>query len=235
MSQKLRCRIVFTVGGKGGVGKSWLVALLAQWLELLSIAFALYDCDDETSTTSRFFPYAKFLAIRSASEIDQLVQVATSGEFSVVLVDLPARAGDEFQGWFSIVPWTELADLGVRFTALGVVSGAKDSIEAILRWREFLGDNVDYILALNRRDDLGIFLSSRARDQLRAAGIPEVEIPRMDERFAAALDRANWSIATALASTDAHFLTQLMSRARLRRYREQVISQFETIKTYLIP
>ncbi len=235
MNRKLTCRVLFTIGGKGGVGKSWLAALIAQWLQFLGVTFTLFDCDDETSTTSRFFPHATFLAIRSASEIDQLVQVATEGKYSVILVDLPARAGDEFQSWFSIVPWDELVELGVRFTALGVVSGAKDSIECILRWREFLGENVDYVLALNRRDDLSIFLSSRAREQFRAASVPEIEIPRLDERFASALDRANWTITTALTSTEPNLLTQIMSRARLRRYRDQVFCQFETVKSYLLP
>jgi len=164
-----------------------------------------------------------------------LHQIATSGEFSVVLVDLPARAGDEFQNWFGIVPWDELSVFGVRFTALGVVSGAKDSIECLLRWREFLGDNVDYILALNRRDDLSIFLSSHAREQFHSAGVPEIEILKLDEHFAAGLDRINWTLTAALTSTEPHWLTQLMSRARLRRYRDQAFTQFETVKTHLLP
>lgn len=235
MSRKLKCRILFSIGGKGGVGKSWLVALLAQWLETLGIAFALFDCDDETSTTTRFFPAATFLAIRSASEIDQLVQAATEGQYSVILVDLPARAGDEFQSWFGVVPWDELANLGVRFTALGVVSGAKESIACILRWREFLGGNVDYVLALNRRDDLSIFMSSHAREQFHATSVPEIEILKLEERFASALDRANWTLTAALTSTEPHLLTQIMSRARLRRYRDQVFTQFNQIKEHLIP
>ena len=150
-------------------------------------------------------------------------------------VGAPARAGDEFQGWFGIVPWDELTELGIRFTALCVVAGAKDSIESVLRWREFLGDHVDYVLALNQRDDLSIFMSSRARDQFNAAGVVTVEIPKLDERFAAALDRANWTLSAALASTDPNFLTQIMSRARLRRYRDQVFTQFESTKPLLIP
>jgi hypothetical protein len=236
MKAKITCRLVYTVGGKGGGGKSFCVSLLTQYLDSLNITYKLYDCDDETSTTSRLFPQsAKFLAIRSASEIDHLVQTATEGKVEVVLVDLPARAGDEFQNWFSIVPWDELATLGVRFTSIGVVSGAKDSIEAILRWCEFVGSNVDHVLALNRRDDLSIYESSNARCKFRSEGVPEIEIPKLDERFAAALDRANWPISTALASSEPHFLTQLMSRARLRRYRDQVFTQFETIKHLLIP
>jgi hypothetical protein len=235
MKTKLKCRIVFTVGGKGGVGKSWLIGLLAQWCYSLAVAICLFDCDDETSTTSRFFPNAKFLTIRSAAEIDQLVQVAAGGEFQVILVDLPARAGDEFQSWFGIVPWDELMTLGIRFTALCVIAGAKDSIESVLRWREFLGDHVDYVLVQNQRDDLSIFLSSRARDQFIAAGVPMVEVAKLDERFAAALDKSNWTLLAALTTAEPHFLSQIMSRARLRKYRDQVFAQFETVKHLLIP
>lgn len=235
MSPKISCRIVFVVGGKGGVGKSWLIGLVAQWIELLGVGFALFDCDDETSTTSRFFPEARFLAIRSAVEIDQIVQLAAEGKYSVLLVDLPARAGDEFKDWFGVVPWDEFANEGIRFTALGVVSGAKDSIEAILRWREFLDDHVDYLIALNRRDNLDIYLTSHSREQFRTAGIPEIEIPRLDERFAAALDRSNWTIAAALKCAEPHFLTQIMSRSRLHRYREDVFRQFEAIRHLFIP
>ena len=235
MKTKIRCRVVFTVGGKGGIGKSWLIGLLAQWLEFQRASFQVYDGDEETSTTSRFLSAAKFLAIRSSVEIDQLVQVAAEGQYQTILVDLPARAGDEFQNWFAVVPWDELSELGIRFTALCVVAGAKDSIEAVLRWREFLGNYVDYVLALNQRDDLGIFLSSRARDQFNAAGVVTVEIAKLDERFATALDRANWTLTAALTSTAPHFLTQIMSRARLRKYRDQVFAQFEIIKHLLIP
>lgn len=232
---KTKCIVVFTIGGKGGVGKSWVVSLLVQWLEILAMIFAIIDCDDETSTTTRFFPKALFMAIRSNTEIDQIVQLASEGKYSVIVVDLPARAGDEFQSWFALVPWEELKELGVHFTAIGVVCGNKDSIECILRWREFLGENVSYVLALNRRDKLDIYESSRARQEFLAAGYPEVEIPKLDEKFAAALDKSNWTISAALNSVEAHYLTQLMSRARLRRYQAQVFEEFNKIKTYLLP
>lgn len=235
MSSKLKCRICFVVGGKGGVGKSFCIGLAKSWADANGIDVLLYDCDDETSSTSRFQAEARFLAIRSASEIDALIQAAITENYRLILVDLPARAGDEFQNWFSIVPWNELGDLGVRFTAIGVISGAKDSLEAVLRWREFLGEHVDYLIALNHRDSLDIYLSSRSREQFLAAGIREIEIPKLDERFATALDKANWTIDAALQSTEPHFLTQLMSRARLRRYREQVFHQLDQAKSILLP
>ena len=230
-----QCLIIFTIGGKGGVGKSWAIGLVVQWLEMLGVVFALYDCDDETSTTTRFFPSAKFVAIRSSVEIDRIIQVATEGQYDVIVIDLPARAGDEFSNWFGLIPWEELKAIGVRFTALALISGSKDSIECVLRWLDFLGEHVAPVLVLNRRDDLSIYESSRARLGFKAAGYPEIELPPLVEKLAAELDKANWTIATALTTPEPHYLTELMCRARLRRYRDQVFLQFEKIKKYLLP
>jgi hypothetical protein len=114
-----------------------------------SVHCKLVDCDDETSTLTRYFPEARFVPIRSPLEIDALVQMALDERPAVLAVDLPARAGEEFQAWFSLVPFDELRAVGVTFTAVGVVAGSKDSIECILRWREFLrGGQVDWVIVL---------------------------------------------------------------------------------------
>jgi hypothetical protein len=235
MSVPHRCRIVFTVGGKGGVGKSWLVALVVQWLRSLGIEVVIIDADDETSTTTRFHPDARFIAIRNPTEIDVIVELALGGTDGVLVVDLPARAGEEFAAWFALMPWAELAEQGVRFTAMAVLAGTKDSIEAAIRWREFLGGNVDFVAVLNERDDLSTYRGSRTRQKFAAEGIPECVVPKLDERIASALDSRSWTIASALQSEEPHFLTQLMTRARLRRYRDQVFASFDQIKTQLLP
>lgn len=235
MKASHKCRIVFTVGGKGGVGKSWLVALVVQWLRSLGVDVVVLDCDDETSTTTRFHPDAKFIAIRNATEIDQIVELALTGGASVLVVDLPARAGEEFAAWFALMPWAELAEQGVRFTAMAVVAGTKDSIEAAIRWRDFLGSNVDFVAVLNQRDDLTTYLGSRTRQAFTTSGVAECVIPKLDERIASALDSRSWTIANALQSEEPHFLTQLMTRARLRRYRDQAFANFEQIKPQLLP
>jgi hypothetical protein len=235
MKKHIKCRVVFVVGGKGGVGKSWVISLTAQHLEAKAIRFVLIDGDDETSTTTRFFPTAIFLSIRSSVEIDRIVQMACAGTHEVILVDLPSRAGNEFRQWFGIVPWEELEELGIRFTGVGVICGNKDCIECILWWLEFLGHHVDPVLALNRRDNLSLYEGSRARQQFLTAGYPEIEIPKLEDRLGTELDKANWTIGHALAATEPHFLTQLMSRARLRRYRDQVFAEFDKIKSLLIP
>src|ERR1019366_7223872 len=194
------------------------------------------EADEETSTLSRFME-ARFVEIRNPTAIDEIIQIAIEAPTDVVVVvDLPARAGNEFGEWFGLIPWDDLAQQGIKFTALAVVAGTKDSIEGAIRWRDFLkGGNSAFIVALNERDDVSTYLGSKTRLGFQADMIPELSIPKMDSRLSAALDARSWTIAHALQTEQADYLTQLMSRARLRRYRDQIYSQFETVKTHLLP
>jgi len=233
----IKRRIAFTCGSKGGDGKSWLIIHALQWLRAIGVDVVVIDTDDETSTLSRFIPEAKFIPIRYPTAIDGISQTAVEcPKDVVVLVDLPARAGTEFGEWFELIPWNELEDQGVKFTALAVVAGTKDSIEGAIRWKAFLKDgNAAFVVAVNERDDVGTYLASKTRQSFQAAKVPELFIPKMDPRISAALDARSWTITHALQVEQADYLTQLMSRARLRRYRDQVYSQFETVKAHLLP
>lgn len=43
-------RVVFTMGGKGGVGKTGCMLALAEWFEANQIPFTLLDLDTENKT-----------------------------------------------------------------------------------------------------------------------------------------------------------------------------------------
>ena len=46
-TEKINKRVVFTMGGKGGVGKTGLMVALAEWFEAHEIPFTLLDLDIE--------------------------------------------------------------------------------------------------------------------------------------------------------------------------------------------
>jgi len=46
-------RVVFTTGGKGGVGKTGLMVALAEWFEAHAIPFTLLDLDTKTKPEDR--------------------------------------------------------------------------------------------------------------------------------------------------------------------------------------
>jgi hypothetical protein len=135
------------------------------------------------------------------------------------------------QGWTS----TRISEAGIAFVSLGLIAGNKDSIESALRWREVLRDRTRFAVVLNKRDDLAIYMQSKARQQFITDGVPEIEIPRLDERLVTELDRANWTIDQTLVSKTPHYLTQMMSRSRLRRYRDAVYAQFTNHQKLFLP
>lgn len=46
-------RVVFTMGGKGGVGKTGLMVALAEWFQAHEIPFTLLDLDTENNLADR--------------------------------------------------------------------------------------------------------------------------------------------------------------------------------------
>ncbi len=232
-----RYRIIFPIGGKGGVGKSWIILLILQWLVSIGMRFRALDCDDENSTLTRFFSAAEFVRIRDNFAIDRLVQSTVESDVPVTLVDLPARCSDEFEKWFAVVPWEDMTAAGVRFTAIGVVEQSKDSLASILHWKEFLGDHVDYLIAVNRNaEDVGVYLESNARKKFLAAGITEIEIPKLDKLLVTELERTNLTVAGAITSPPAgSLLAQVMNRSRLRRYLASAFEQIEKGRGILAP
>ena len=48
-------RVVFTMGGKGGVGKTGLMVALAEWFEAHEIPFTLLDLDTENKAPQNRF------------------------------------------------------------------------------------------------------------------------------------------------------------------------------------
>ena len=64
-------RVVFTMGGTGGVGKTGLIVALAEWFEANEIPFTLLDLDTENKargSLKHFFARVRLLrdhAVRS--------------------------------------------------------------------------------------------------------------------------------------------------------------------------
>ena len=75
-------RIVFTQGGKGGVGKTAFSTLLVEWYASKKAPLALIDMDSENKTRgslAHFFPEARKANIQRARGLDDFVHVLDDG------------------------------------------------------------------------------------------------------------------------------------------------------------
>jgi hypothetical protein len=149
-SQSKPIRVVFTEGGKGGVGKTEVALSLVSWYRQRGIEPALLDFDIENaekSSLQSFYQEATKLDVHREGTLDELFAACDNGA-SVVLADLGSGAGRATQQWFEEA--SEYAfELSIQFTAVGVTTNEAGSIQSILRWADNLQDAVDYLIVLN--------------------------------------------------------------------------------------
>ena len=89
-------RVILSMGGKGGVGKTSVMAGLAEWFQENSIPVKLLDLDTENKTrgslTHFFGGHVPKVNIHTPAGLDAFVDELTDGP-PVILADMGAGAG----------------------------------------------------------------------------------------------------------------------------------------------
>ena len=99
----MRKLVIFTMGGKGGVGKTALMVNLAEYFEFHNIPKTMVDCDMENKqrgSLSHYFPEAIKVNIRKPDGLDIFLDVTEKVNSPVVIADLGAGAGFDLIRWF---------------------------------------------------------------------------------------------------------------------------------------
>jgi hypothetical protein len=96
-------RIVFTMGGKGGVGKTGLMVALAKWFQAHEIPFTLLDLDTENKargSLKHFFNgFVTKVNIHTPAGLDTFIDHLESGT-GIILADMGAGSGQVASDWF---------------------------------------------------------------------------------------------------------------------------------------
>ena len=129
-------RVIFSMGGKGGVGKTSVMAGLAEWFDENQIPVTLLDLDTENkacgSLTHFFSGRVPKINIHTPAGLDAFID-HLGGAAPVILADMGAGAGQVTHEWFDNM-YPDMAELGVVFTAVGVVTPDPASVESVLNW-----------------------------------------------------------------------------------------------------
>src|SRR2546422_2048391 len=115
-------RVVLSMGGKGGVGKTTVITGLAEWFDLNQIPVKLLDLDTENkargSLTHFFDGRAPKVNIHTPAGLDSFIDQL--GDTSpVILADMGAGAGQVTYDWFDKM-YPDVAAAGRGFTAIGI-------------------------------------------------------------------------------------------------------------------
>lgn len=235
-------RVVFTMGGKGGVGKTGVVVALAEWFQANEIPVTLLDLDTENKTRGSlkhfFNGTVTKVDVHTPAGLDAFVDHLDGGT-PIILADMGAGAGQVAAGWFDSM-YEDVAATGVRFTAVGIVTPDPASVESVLAWANRLQDRVEYVIVENATSALADFTywrSTKQANQFRQAFGPA--ILQMEFRLAELENPLRQHGIQLGQVADRKTMVDELKRAslvmRAQSYRRRLFSEFDRAREAFLP
>jgi len=235
-------RVILSMGGKGGVGKTSLMVALAEWFEANQIPVKLLDLDTENKargSLAHFFGGAvPKVNIHTPAGLDSFVDQLADGP-PVILADMGAGAGQVTYDWFERM-YPDVSAVGIVFTAIGIITSDPASVESVLSWAAQLQGRVQYLIIENNVTERADFTYWRQSEQARRfQNVLQPAVIHMDYRLAE-LENATRNHGVTLGQV-ASRTTQVpeLQRAslvmRAQSYRRRMFAEFESVKELLLP
>lgn len=235
-------RIVFTEGGKGGVGKTAVCLGIADWYQSRQIPFLPLDLDTENKAVGslrHYFPNAQKIKVHTDAGLDIFLSILAEGQAHIVLADMGGGAGDVTSQWFQFMK-DDFSALGLTFTAVGVVTPDPASVESVLTWGANLQDHVQYLIIENANTsnpDFTYWRQSKEAQSFRNIFNPIV-IPmefRLPELERIARQHGTTLRTIGLKSATVAQKLQIAHIIRAQRYTQRFAAQLDTAESLLLP
>jgi hypothetical protein len=160
-------------GEKGGVGKSVVARVLAQYMIDKNIPYLGFDTDRSHGSLMRFYSdFASPVLVDRYESLDTVVEAAGENPDKRILVDLAAQTHEPLVKWMDESGVLEaLGDLGLSLTYWHVMDSGKDSVDLLKRLLDRFGSRLNYVIVLNqlRGDSFDIF--EKSGERARALGL----------------------------------------------------------------
>jgi len=145
-------RVIFTMGGKGGVGKTGTMLALVEWLQSNEVLATLLDLDSENKAAGslkHYFPEtARSVNIHTPAGLDAFIDYLSDDGPRVIVADMGGGSGQVALDWFDTM-YPEVEPLNIAFTAIGVITPDPASVQSLLAWSSRLRDRVQYLVVEN--------------------------------------------------------------------------------------
>ena len=199
---------IHLIGGeKGGVGKSLIARLMAQYMIDNSIPFLGFDSDRSHGALLRFYGgYSSPIAIDCYESLDVIVEAAVERPERRILVDLAAHSNDQLTQWMDDSQLLEVApEIGLHIRYWHVMDSGRDSVDLLKRLIDRHGTRLNYTLVLNqlRGDDFRILDGSGEMERALAIGASIVKLKRLHQTSMNKIDAGSmsfWAVANQLDS-----------------------------------
>lgn len=189
---------IHLVGGeKGGVGKSVVSRLLAQYFIDNAIPFLGFDSDRSHGALLRFYAgYASPVVMDRYESLDAIIEAASEQPERRVLVDLAAQTQDPLTKWMDESQLLEVApELGLQIRYWHVMDSGKDSVDLLKSLLDRYEQRLGYVIVQNqlRGEQFDVLKSSGQLERALALGAKVVVIKRLQEAAMTKIDTSSTS------------------------------------------
>ncbi|AXQ27813.1 mobilization protein [Solimonas sp. K1W22B-7] len=222
--------IHFIGGEKGGVGKSLMARLMAQYLIDRQLPFLGFDSDGSHGALLRFYAdYASPVVIDDYASLDKVVEAAVDDPQRRIIVDLAAQTQRPLVRWMEESGMLELArEFGITVRYWHVMDSGRDSVDLLAKLLDRFGAQLDYTLVLNqlRGEDFDILEASGQKERALALGAKLVSLPKLHDAAMTRIDARSTSFWA--AANDGVGLS-LMERQRVRVWLAKAYAELEQV------
>ena len=198
--------IHFIGGEKGGVGKSLVARVLAQYFVDRGIPFTGFDTDKSHGALLRF--YADFAApavLDRHDSLDPVIEHALEDPQRRILVDLAAQTQQSLGKWLDDADVVGLAqEHGLTLTWWHVMDAGRDSVDLLRQWLDQFGGRIKLVLVLNevRGDRFEILEASGELARAEALGASVISLRRLPDTTMQKIDQHGVSFWAAVNHPD---------------------------------
>lgn len=224
---------IHLIGGeKGGVGKSMVSRLLAQYLIDHQLPFTGFDTDRSHGALLRFYAgYASPVLIDRYEALDHLVEAAVAEPGKRVLVDLAAQTHEPLAKWMDESGVMDLAqETGFSLHYWHVMDPGRDSVDLLARLLDRFGAQLNYTLVRNqlRGEAFTQLEQSGQLERALALGAEVISIKHLHDPIAQKIDACNSSFWAAKAGGDVEGAgLGLMERQRLKMWLQHAYAELD--------
>jgi hypothetical protein len=214
---------IHLIGGeKGGVGKSMVARIVAQYMIDKELPFLGFDTDRSHGALLRFYgDYASPVLVDNYEALDTIVESAVDQPGRRILVDLAAQTHDPLVKWMDDAGVVNLADeLGLSLNYWHVMDSGKDSVDLLKKLLDRFGTGLRYVLVRNqvRGNDFSVLEQSGEQARAEALGAKVVTIKRLHEGVINKIDSGSSSFWKAKTSDKDTTGLGLMDRQRVKMW-----------------
>jgi len=226
--------VIHLIGGeKGGVGKSMVARVLAQYFIDREWPFVGFDTDRSHGSLRRFYAdHSSEVLVDRYEALDRIVEAAMERAGVRVLVDLAAQTHEPLVKWMDESGVLDMGNLsGFTLKYWHVMDSGRDSVDLLAKLFDKFGHRVHYVVVRNqlRGSDFGMLERSGLLERAAMLGARLVDLKQLHTPLVQKIDARNssfWAAKNTVAGASGPLLG-IMERQRLKLWLSHAYGEVE--------